>query len=164
MQSQSIHIRFAAASDAVLIAALIKELSVYEKMETECICTPQDIEATIFCSPPMAEVLIAELDGAPVGFALFFHNYSTFLGKRGLYLEDLFVRPPARGHGVGKALFLKLAQLAIERDCGRMEWAVLDWNTPAIEFYESFGAKPQTEWSVFRLTREALENLQTKIT
>lgn len=147
-----IHIRPAQTADAALIAALIRELAEYEKLLHECHVTAENIGASLFGAKPQAECVIAELEGQAVGFALFFHNYSTFLAKPGLYLEDLFVRPEARGHGVGKAVLAHLAQLAVQRGCGRFEWSVLDWNAPAIAFYESLGAKPQTEWSIYRIT------------
>ena len=153
------HIRPAAATDAGLIAALIRELAEYEKLLHECHATAENIGLSLFGEKPQAECLIAERDGVAVGFALFFHNYSTFLAKPGLYLEDLFVRPEARGHGVGKALLGQLAKLAIARGCGRFEWSVLDWNAPAIAFYQSLGAKPQEEWTIFRVTGSALEQL-----
>ncbi len=153
------HIRPAAPADAALIAALIRELAEYEKLLHECHVTPQNIALSLFGDKAHAECLIAELEGVVVGFALFFHNYSTFLAKPGLYLEDLFVRPEARGHGVGKALLAKLAQLAVARGCGRFEWSVLDWNAPAIAFYQSLGAKPQDEWTIFRVTGDALDQL-----
>lgn len=154
-----IHIRPAVISDAALIATLIRELADYEKLLHECHTTAQNIAASLFGSKPQAECLIAEWQSEAVGFALFFHNYSTFLAKPGLYLEDLFVRPAARGHGVGKALLARLAQLAVERGCGRFEWSVLDWNAPAIAFYQSLGAKPQNEWTIFRVAGDALGHL-----
>lgn len=159
----TIAIRPALPEDAGLIATLIRELAEYEKLLHECHATAENIGQSLFGSRPQAECVIAELGGAAVGFALFFHNYSTFLAKPGLYLEDLFVRPAARGHGVGKALLAHLARLALDRGCGRFEWSVLDWNAPAIAFYESLGAKPQNEWTIYRVTGEALTTLaQTK--
>lgn len=152
-------IRPALANDAALIATLIRELAEYEKLLHECHVTTGAIAQSLFGDKPQAECVIAELDGAAVGFALFFHNYSTFLAKPGLYLEDLFVRPEARGHGVGKALLAHLAQLAAARGCGRFEWSVLDWNAPAIAFYESLGAKAQDEWTIYRITGDALNQL-----
>lgn len=154
-----INIRCATIKDCALIRQFIRQLAVYEKLEAEAVATDEDIAASLFGDKPQAEVVIAERAGEPVGFALFFHNYSTFLGRRGLYLEDLFVVPEARGSGAGKALLKYLAQLALERGCGRFEWWVLDWNKPAIDFYKSLGAEPMEDWTVFRLTGEALENL-----
>jgi GNAT superfamily N-acetyltransferase len=121
--------------------------------------TEADVRASLFGEKPDAEVLIAELDGAAAGFALFFHNYSTFLGRRGLYLEDLFVVPEYRGRGIGRALMARLARLALERNCGRFEWWVLDWNEPAIRFYRSLGARAMDEWTVYRLAGEPLARL-----
>ena len=155
-------IRAATLADADLIAALVRELADYEKLLHECRVTPEAIAASLFGARPQAECVIAEWQGAPVGFALFFHNYSTFLARPGLYLEDLFVRPAARGRGVGKALLQYLATLAVERGCGRFEWSVLDWNAPAIAFYESLGAKAQSEWTIYRVTGEALTALAAK--
>ena len=152
-------IRPALPADAALIASLIRELAAYEKLLHECHVTAAALESSLFGTKPEAECLIAEVDGEPVGFALFFHNYSTFLARRGLYLEDLFVRPEARGQGVGKALLVHLAKLAVARGCGRFEWSVLDWNAPAIAFYESLGAKAQNEWTIYRVTGEALTAL-----
>lgn len=123
------------------------------------VATEEAIRETLFGERPYAEVIIAEDDGQPVGFALFFHNYSTFLGQPGIYLEDLFVVPEGRGRGYGKALLAELARIAVARNCGRVEWAVLNWNTPAIEFYEALGARPQSEWQVYRVTGEALQRL-----
>lgn len=154
-----INIRSATIKDCALIRQFIHQLAVYEKLEAEAVATDEDIAASLFGEKPQAEVVIAERAGEPIGFSLFFHNYSTFLGRRGLYLEDLFVMPEARGSGAGKALLKHLAQLALERGCGRFEWWVLDWNKPAIDFYKSLGAEPMEDWTVFRLTGEALENL-----
>lgn len=155
----AIEIRIARASDTALILGFIRDLAEYEKLAHEVVADEAQLRATLFGARPAAEVLIAEVDGAAVGFALFFTNYSTFLGKPGIYLEDLFVRPAARSHGVGRALMVKLAKLCIERDYGRFEWAVLDWNEPALKFYRSLGAQPQTEWTVQRLTGDALATL-----
>lgn len=159
----TVHIRPAAAADCPLIAALIGELADYEKLRHECHATAQALEASLFGERPQAECVIAEVDGEAVGFALFFHNYSTFLAKPGLYLEDLFVRPAARGRGVGKALLAHLAALAMARGCGRFEWSVLDWNAPAIAFYESLGAKAQNEWTIYRVTGTALSHLAGQV-
>jgi GNAT superfamily N-acetyltransferase len=152
-------IRPARPDDAATIATLIGELAEYEKLAHEAKATADDIRRHIFGPRPFAEVLIAEVDGEPVGFALFFHNFSTFRGQPGIYLEDLFVRPEHRGKGLGKALLVQLARLAVERGCGRLEWAVLDWNAPSIAFYKSLGSRPMDEWTVYRLDGEALESL-----
>lgn len=149
-------IRPAVREDAAVILHLIQGLADYEKLSKEVVATPQMLEKWLFGERPVAEVLIAEWQGAACGFALFFHNFSTFLGKPGFYLEDLYVEPEFRGKGIGKALLLRLAALAVERDYGRVEWSVLDWNEPAIGFYKSLGAKPMDEWTVFRLTGDAL--------
>lgn len=152
-------IRTARSADASLIFELINELAEYEKLAHAVVATETQLRENLFGNQPQAEVLIAEWGGAPAGFALFFHNFSTFLGKRGLYLEDLFVRPEWRGHGIGKALLKRLAKIAVERDCGRFEWAVLDWNKPARDFYVSLGAEPVPEWDIFRVTGDALLKL-----
>ena len=144
-------IRFATEEDVPLILRFIRELAEYEKLPHECIATEEAVRSTLFGEKRFAEVLIAEEANEPAGFALFFHNYSTFLAKPGIYLEDLYVRPEFRGRGYGKALLMRLAELARERNCGRLEWAVLNWNEPAIEFYKSLGARPMSEWTVFRL-------------
>jgi GNAT superfamily N-acetyltransferase len=145
--------------DAPLILTLIKGLADYERLAHEVIATEDGLRATLFGPQPAAEVVIAYAGDEPVGFALFFHTFSTFLGKRGLYLEDLFVLPEWRGKGAGRALLAHLAKIAAERDCGRFEWAVLDWNEPAIGFYTSLGAKPMHEWTVFRVTGDDLRKL-----
>ena len=155
----AISIRTAVEDDLPLILRFIEALAEYEKLREKCVATEERLRATLFTSPPAAEVIIASIDDKPVGFALFFHNYSTFLAQRGLFLEDLFVEPDARGHGVGRALLSSLAQIAIDRDCGRLEWNVLDWNDLAISFYRSIGAVPMDEWTTFRLTGPELENL-----
>ena len=154
-----LNIRPATPVDTPLILQLIRELAEYEKLAHEVVATGPQLHENLFGEHPQAEVLIAEWNGEPAAFALFFHNFSTFLGKRGLYLEDLFVRPALRGNGIGKALLQHLARLALERDCGRFEWAVLDWNEPARNFYVSLGARPVPEWDIFRVTGEALERL-----
>lgn len=160
-------LRDASRDDVALILSLIRELAAYEKLEHEVVADEALLAESFFGERPGAEVLIADwhpADGGATeaaGFALFFHNFSTFLGRRGLYLEDLFVRPAFRGHGVGRALLAELARIAIARGCGRMEWWVLDWNTPAIEFYRRLGARPMDEWTVFRLTGDALQELAT---
>jgi GNAT superfamily N-acetyltransferase len=145
-------IRFATEADVPLILRFIRELAEYEKLPHECVATEEAVRSTLFGERRFAEVLIAESGSEPAGFALFFHNYSTFLAKPGIYLEDLYVRPEFRGRGYGKALLMRLTELARERNCGRVEWAVLNWNTPSIEFYKSLGARAMDEWTVFRLT------------
>ena len=152
-------IRPATAADVPLIRQLIAELADYEKLAHAAVATDDDLRTQLFGQRPAAEVLIGEVDGEPAGFALFFHNFSTFLGKRGLYLEDLFVRPAARGAGLGKHLMAALARIAVQRDCGRFEWSVLDWNAPAIGFYRRIGAVGMDEWTVQRLEGEALHAL-----
>jgi GNAT superfamily N-acetyltransferase len=152
-------IRFAGPADVPMILHFIRSLARYEKLEHELVADEAGLRATLFGPRPGAEVLFAELAGSAVGFALFFQSYSTFLGKPGLYLEDLFVEPAARGQGVGLALMSALARVAVERNYGRFEWAVLDWNTPAIEFYRALGALPQSEWTVQRVVGEPLEQL-----
>jgi GNAT superfamily N-acetyltransferase len=154
--TQTLSVRAAQRSDVPLIHALIRDLAIYEDMEADCISTVAAIGEALFSDRPSAEVLIGELDGKAVGFALFYHNYSTLLGRKGLYLEDLFVRPAFRGNGVGKALLQALAAVAKNRDCARMEWSVLDWNAPSIAFYKSLGAAPQQGWSVFRMTEGSI--------
>ncbi|HEV7920470.1 MAG TPA: GNAT family N-acetyltransferase [Thermoanaerobaculia bacterium] len=152
-------IRPASPADVALILRFIRELARYERLEHLVVATEETVRETLFGERPYAEVIIAEADGQPVGFALFFHNYSTFLGQPGIYLEDLFVVPEGRGRGYGKALLAELARIAMARNCGRVEWAVLNWNRPAIDFYQSLGAKAQSEWQVYRVTGEALEKL-----
>ena len=142
--------------DAPLLLRFIRDLAVYEKLAHEVTATEEGLRRTLFGERPYAEALVARLAAEPVGFALFFHNYSTFLGKPGIYLEDLFVEPAHRGKGIGKALLRHLAALAVERDCGRVEWAVLDWNTPSIAFYRALGAVSMDAWKVFRLEGPAL--------
>lgn len=149
----------AGESDIPLILRFIKDLAVYERMRDECVATEEKLRSTLFGQNPAAEVLIARLDGNPVGFALFFHSYSTFLAQRGIYLEDLFVDPSARGKGIGFRLLSELARLAVERDCGRLEWAVLNWNDLAIDFYKRIGATALDEWTTFRLAGESLHSL-----
>jgi GNAT superfamily N-acetyltransferase len=151
------NIRMATEKDVPVILNFINELAVYENLEHEVVATEEILKESLFTSKA-AEVLIGEEDGKPVGFALFFHNFSTFLGKPGIYLEDLFVLKEARGNGYGKQLLKALASLAVERDCGRLEWSCLDWNKPSIDFYKSLGAVPMEEWTVYRLTGETLKN------
>jgi GNAT superfamily N-acetyltransferase len=152
-------IRPATPADVPLVLRLIHELADYEKLAHEVSATEADLHESLFGPRPIIEVLIAEAEGDAAGYALCFHNYSTFLCKRGLYLEDLFVRPPFRGRGIGKMLLSRLAKLAVERGCVRLEWAVLDWNEPAIAFYRSLGARPLEDWTVFRVTGDALQRL-----
>jgi GNAT superfamily N-acetyltransferase len=154
-----LQIRAAAPSDIPLILELIRALAEYEKLADACVATEERLTETLFGPRPYAEAIIAEWNGEPAGLALYFHNYSTFLARPGVYLEDLFVKPELRGRGIGKALLARLARIAVERGCGRMEWAVLDWNTPSIGFYRKLGAKPMEDWTVFRLTGEDLEKL-----
>ena len=152
-------LREASAHDIPLIVRFIRDLAEYERLPHECVATEDSVRRTLFGERRYAEVVIAEAGGEPAGFALFFHSYSTFLARPGIYLEDLYVRPEMRGQGIGKALLAHLAALAVERGCGRLEWAVLNWNEPAIRFYRSLGAKQQDEWSVYRVTGETLEAL-----
>lgn len=149
-------LRSATAADVPLILNFIRDLAIYEKLAHEVVATEAKLQRTLFGSPPAAYVVIAEVNGAPAGFALYFFNFSTFLAQPGLYLEDLFVKPEYRGAGTGKALLLHLAQIANTRGCGRMEWSVLDWNEPAKGFYRKLGAVPLDDWRVMRLTGAAL--------
>ena len=155
----TLRIRGAESADLSLIATLIRELAKFEKLEDQVVMTDELLQTGLFGPHPYAETVIAEEDGRPIGFALFFHTFSTFLARPGLYLEDLFVLADHRGRGVGRALLAHLAHLAVERGCGRLEWAVLNWNQEAIRFYERVGAKPNSEWTVYRLTGEALSAL-----
>jgi GNAT superfamily N-acetyltransferase len=157
--TDAVQIRQANEQDVPLILAFIKELAEYEKLSHEVVATAEQVAEELFGSRAVIEAVLAYVDDRAVGFALYFHNFSTFLGRRGLYLEDLYVSPSARGKGVGKALLVHLARLAKQRNCGRFEWAVLNWNQSAINFYESLGAKPMNEWTVYRLSGEALEAL-----
>ena len=162
--SDNIIIRPATEQDVPLIQSFIRDLARYEHLEHEMVATEEGLRKTLFGERCYAEVVFAcvgddPASAEPVGFALFFHNYSTFLGKPGIYLEDLFVRPEARGRGIGKRLLAWLAQTAVARDCGRLEWAVLDWNEPSIGFYRSLGAVLKDEWQGFRLTGDALQAL-----
>ena len=152
-------IRSATPADLPLIAQFIRDLADYEKLAHEVRFDEAKLGENLFGARPYAEVVIGEIDGAAQGFALFFHNFSTFEGRPGIYLEDLFVRPEARGSGLGKALLAHLAGLVVERDCARLEWSVLDWNAPAIGFYQSLGAKLMDEWTVMRVDGEALTAL-----
>ena len=157
--SAVITLRPAAMTDIPHILAFIRELGEYEKLAHEVVADETTLATQLFGERPAAEVIIAEVDGEPAGFALFFHNFSTFLGQRGLYLEDLFVRPRFRGLGLGRRLMVHLAKLAVERGCGRFEWSVLDWNEPAIRFYRGLGAIGLEEWTVQRLSGSALQSL-----
>ena len=159
MQAGQLKITPATPADVALILSLIGELADYEKLRHEAVATAESVETALFGAKPSAEAVIARLDGEPLGFALYFHNFSTFLGKPGLYLEDLFIRPSFRGRSYGKAMLRYLAALAVQRDCGRFEWQVLDWNKPARDFYESLGAKANPAWINYRLSGEALRNL-----
>ena len=156
-----ITVRPATEADLPLILQLIRELADYERLADQCIATIDLLRQHIFGPRPVAEVRIGSLDGVPVGFTLFFHNFSTFLSRPGIYIEDIYVQPHARGKGVGKALLREVARLALERNCGRLEWSVLDWNEPSINFYKSVGAVPMSEWTVFRVTGDALKKLGT---
>ncbi len=152
-------IRKATVTDVPTIRSLIQELAIYEKLEPEMRATEAQLATALFSDTPDAEVVMAEYKREAAGFALFFHNFSTFVGKRGLYLEDLFVREHLRGKGIGFALISHLAKLALERDCGRLEWSVLDWNTPAIDFYRAIGAQGMNGWTTQRLSDDALHAL-----
>ena len=150
--------RFAQRQDVPLILDFIRQLAEYEKMLDQVVATEALLTEWIF-DKQKAEVLLAQYDGRPVGFALFFHNFSTFLGRAGVYLEDLFVMPEYRGRGIGKAMLKKLARIAVERGCGRLEWSCLDWNRPSIDFYLSLGAQPMDEWTVYRVAGDTLKKL-----
>ena len=155
----SIRIRPATREDVPVIAELIRGLARFEKLEHEVVMTEDLLATALFGERPYAEVVLAVDEDRPVGFALFFHNFSTFLSRPGIYLEDLFVLPEERGRGVGRTLLEHLARLAVDRGCGRLEWAVLDWNRDAIRFYELLGAQPNSDWTVYRLTGKALTSL-----
>lgn len=155
-------IRFATEEDTGLILKFIKELADYEKLLNEVVATEKILHESLFVNK-QAEVIIGEYKGEPVGFALFFNNFSTFLGKANLYLEDLYVQPHVRGLGIGKALFSALAHIAIERGCGRLDWWCLDWNEPSIKFYKNMGAISMDEWTVYRVEKDALKNLANGI-
>jgi GNAT superfamily N-acetyltransferase len=157
--SSAFTIRAATESDVPLILELIRALATYERAPDEVTATPEILKETLFGKKPSAEVLLLFENDVAAGFALFFHNFSTWIGRPGLYLEDLFVRPEHRGKGYGRALLIHLAKIARDRGCGRMEWAVLNWNEPAIQFYRKLGAKPMNEWTVFRLTRGEIAGL-----
>ncbi|HUA21604.1 MAG TPA: GNAT family N-acetyltransferase [Bryobacteraceae bacterium] len=153
----SLRITEATEGDVPLVLKFIRALAEYEKLSHEVVATEADVRAALFGPNPVAEVLLAYWSDEPAGFALYFRNFSTFLGKPGIYLEDLFVEPALRGKGIGKALLSRLIEIARERGYGRVEWAVLDWNQPAIDFYRSLGAQPKDEWTIYRLTGETLK-------
>jgi GNAT superfamily N-acetyltransferase len=159
MGTTGFEIKSATEADIPIILSFIQKLARYERLSHEVVATEELLRKTLFGSRPTAEVAIGYLETKPVGFVLFFHNYSTFLGKPGLYIEDLFVDEEYRRRGCGRALLLHVARLAKERDCGRLEWAVLDWNQPAIDFYKKLGALPMSEWTVFRITGKRLDRL-----
>ena len=159
MKKENFMIRAATVADVPVILELIRALATYERAPNEVTATEQGLTEVLFGQKPAAEVLLAFENETAVGFAVFLHNFSTWLGRPGVYLEDLFVGPEYRGKGYGRALLIHLAKIARERGCGRMEWAVLDWNEPAIEFYRKLGAKPMDEWTVFRLTRDGIAKL-----
>ena len=163
MKKENFTIRPATVADVSVILELIQALATYERAPNEVTATEKGLTKVLFGEKPAAEVLLAFENETAVGFAVFFHNFSTWLGRPGLYLEDLFVRREDRGKGYGRALLIHLAKIARERGCGRMEWAVLDWNEPAIQFYRKLGAKPMDEWTVFRLTRDGIAGLADAI-
>lgn len=160
--SSAFRIEQATPADIPLVLSLIRELAEFEHLLHEARASEADLRETLFGDRPFAEVIIGRLGSEAVGFALFFHNYSTFLGKPGIYLEDLFVRPERRGNGFGEQLLRHLARLAVQRGCGRFEWSVLDWNQPAIDFYKKLGAQPLNDWTTFRVTGDALTQLGRK--
>jgi GNAT superfamily N-acetyltransferase len=159
MKTENFAIRPATAADVQIILELIRALATYERAPNDVTATEDGLSKVLFGEKPAAEVLLAFENETAVGFAVFFHNFSTWLGRPGLYLEDLFVRPEDRGKGYGRALLIHLAKIARDRGCGRMEWAVLDWNEPAIQFYRKLGAKRMDDWTVFRLTRDGIAKL-----
>ena len=160
--SATFHIRTATEADVPTIARLIRALAEYENLSHEVVGTAAELRTHLFAEPRRAEVLLACEGETAVGLALFFHNFSTFLAKPGLYIEDIFVLPEHRGNGYGRALMIELARVAAERGCGRMEWAVLDWNQPAIDFYKSLGAVPMSEWTIYRMSEAALQALAAR--
>lgn len=152
-------IRTAVAADIPTILALIRELAEYEKLTHEVVASEDSLREALFGERRTAEVLLGELDGSAIGYAVFFHNFSTFLGRPGIYLEDIYIKPECRGRGFGEAMFRRLGQIAVERRCNRLEWVVLDWNESAIGFYRKLGARPMDEWTVFRITGQPLRDL-----
>lgn len=156
-------IKRAVPEDVPLILSLIKEIAEYEKLSHEVVATEETLNNSLFGENANTEVIIGYYDDKPAGYAVFFHNFSTFIGKSGIYLEDIYVKPELRGKGIGKKLFLHLVKLAVERNCGRMEWSVLNWNSPAINFYQKLGAKAMDEWTVFRLTEDKLNKLAESV-
>jgi len=159
--TNAMNVRVATVNDVPDIVGFIRELAEYERLSHEAVATEDDLRRELFCDDPVPRALIGEIDGKAEGFALYFLNFSTFLGKPGIYLEDLFVKPEYRNKGYGKALLVHLARLANQRGCGRFEWSVLDWNTPSIEFYRGLGARPLEEWTLFRLDGDELTNFGT---
>lgn len=157
MSNSEIVIRPASVNDAATIMQFVVDLAIYEKAEDEVEANEQDIINTLFCEQPLAFCLIAQRGATPIGFAVYFFSYSTWLGKHGIYLEDLFVNPESRGLGAGKALLQELARIAVQKNCGRVEWSVLDWNEPSIQFYKSIGAEPKDGWTVYRLDGSTLQ-------
>jgi len=157
MGAAGLQIRDATAADAALILRFIRELAIYEKAESSVQTDEAGIRESLFGEGAKARALVCEADGQAIGYAVYFYNYSTWLGRNGIYLEDLYVSPAQRGSGAGKALLKHIARIAVAEGCGRFEWSVLDWNEPAIKFYEAAGAKPQSEWTVYRLEGEALK-------
>ncbi len=162
MSTASLSIRAVRADEVELVLAFVRELAEYERLAHEVTATAQDLRAALFGARPYAEAVIGCIDGQPCGFALYFHNFSTFVGKPGLYLEDLYVRPAARGRGLGSHMLAWLARLALERGCGRFEWSVLDWNEPALKVYRGLGARAADDWTLHRVTGEALLQLAAK--
>src|SRR5215471_8982053 len=152
-------IREASESDVLLILEFIRKIAEYERLSHAVVASEETLRKSLFGDRPAAEVLLAHWDGKPAGYAVFFHNFSTFLGRAGIYLEDIFVEPELRGKGIGKALLARVAKIAKDRECGRLEWSVLDWNKPSIDFYLSLGAKPMDEWTIFRMTEDAITRL-----
>ena len=159
LEKTNLSIRKASAEDVPLILKFIKELSIYEKMSKEVVATKETLRKTLFGDKSYAQVLIAEIDQKPVGYALYFYNFSTFIGKPGIYIEDLYVNPEVRAKGIGKSLFSYIARLAVERKCCRLEWSVLHWNEPSISFYKKLGAEPKDEWIIYKMSGKALERL-----
>lgn len=162
MSAPVISIRPVREDEVELVLGFIRELAEYERLAHEVSATPEDLTAALFGARPFVEAIVGCIDGEPQGFALYFHNFSTFLGKPGLYLEDLYVRPAARGRGLGSRMLAWLARLALERGCGRFEWAVLDWNEPALKVYRALGARACDDWTLHRVTGEALKELAAK--